>query len=578
MFTGAVVRWWAIRRGAARRSLWTRLVAVFVFMILLSVAGRAVILLPPLRAALLDLAAGQTLTLTDHVARRVAGDLRLRLEALDRIALSLPAVLPVALPMEAGGVLFPEGLSVASVTGDSQRRITVQAAAQPESGGGVPLILEVPVLDRSGRAVARLTGGARLVVPELAEPTPDASRFQLIFPAERLALAASGVLLPLSRPGGNALIDRALAGFRGMTLDTDDSGEESVSAVVAVSGTDWLLIGHDDMAEALAVFQGTRALVVGATPLVALFLIAITLLILRGFLKPLTDSARGIHRMATGEAPLRPLPVVRLDEVGDLAQGFNILLARLEAMTEQKVAAERLRAAEKERMESLLRQWMADTSHELRTPIAVLRAQIEAIQDGIFAADAKRLGLLHGEVMGMERLVGELFTLARSDIGQLDSRFEPVEVAGLIDDTVGLFRERYATAGLTIDWTLPEGEARVNGDAARLRQVFANLLENSLRYTDAGGRLRIVRDIDDDTVTLLFDDSPPGVPTEALSKLFDRFFRVDVSRSRALGGSGIGLALCHSLIAAHGGSATASHSPFGGLRIALRLPRLKDTP
>lgn len=255
----------------------------------------------------------------------------------------------------------------------------------------------------------------------------------------------------------------------------------------------------------------------------------------------------------------------------------NQKMISLDEVTAQKLAEERMRLAEKERMEGALRQWMADSSHELRTPISVLRAQIEAIQDGVFAADAKRLEVLHCEVMGMTRLVEDLFVLARSDIGQLECRSDPVDILDVLDGVVHAFSGRYAAAGIALQWpeSIVDGPL-VSGDSERLRQVFSNLLENSLRYTDSGGMLRISHRLDGHDLLLHFDDSPPGVPEAILPQLFDRFFRVDVSRSRARGGSGLGLALCRTLVEAHGGTITASLSPLGGLRITLQLCRMEQ--
>ncbi|KIM00490.1 Sensory histidine kinase BaeS [Paramagnetospirillum magnetotacticum MS-1] len=228
---------------------------------------------------------------------------------------------------------------------------------------------------------------------------------------------------------------------------------------------------------------------------------------------------------------------------------------------------------ERRRNEARLQQLMSDTSHELRTPIAVLRAQIEAMQDGIIATDARTLGIVHDQVMGMARLVDDLFTLARSDIGHLDCRFDLINVLDILDGVLEAFRIRFVAADLRIEWPhAPDGGFVVPGDAARLKQVFSNLLENSLRYTDPGGMLRISSRTEGGQVIIEFDDTAPGVPECLLPQLFNRFFRVDVSRSRAHGGSGIGLALCQSLIQPFGGCIDASASPIGGLRITLRLP------
>jgi signal transduction histidine kinase len=247
----------------------------------------------------------------------------------------------------------------------------------------------------------------------------------------------------------------------------------------------------------------------------------------------------------------------------------------LDEVTAQKLAEERLRLMEKEGMEVTLRQWMADTSHELRTPLSVLRAQIEAIQDGVTTADSKRLNVLHGEVMGMTRLVEDLFTLARSDIGQLEIRSAPVDVVDVLDGVIHSFRERYDDARIGLQWPGYDGGGPVvAGDGARLKQVFSNLLENSLRYTDTGGLLRVSYAAEDGRVRFLFDDSAPSVSPDMLPRLFDRFFRVDASRNRANGGSGIGLALCQTVVEAHGGAICAESSPLGGLRIGITLPRL----
>ncbi|KIM00173.1 Sensory histidine kinase BaeS [Paramagnetospirillum magnetotacticum MS-1] len=255
-----------------------------------------------------------------------------------------------------------------------------------------------------------------------------------------------------------------------------------------------------------------------------------------------------------------------------LQMDINQKMIRLDEVTAQKLAEERLRMAEKERMEGALRQWMADSSHELRTPISVLRAQIEAIQDGVFTADARRLEVLHHEVMGMTRLVEDLFLLARSDIGQLECRSDPIDILDVLDGVIHAFRGRYAEAGLGLE--APDDSAGglvISGDAVRLRQVFSNLLENSLRYTDPGGRLVISHRGQGAGVLFHFDDTAPGVSEDNMAHLFDRFFRVDVSRSRESGGSGLGLALSRTLIEAHGGTIEAMPSPLGGLRIAVRF-------
>lgn len=322
--------------------------------------------------------------------------------------------------------------------------------------------------------------------------------------------------------------------------------------------------------------EGAKGFMARWTALTTLIVVIGGGLLIRQFFMPLINTSRQIHRMAAGEIELQPLPVIRHDEIGEVAEGFNVLLARLDEVTEQKLASERGRLVEKERIEAMLRQWMADASHELRTPISVLRAQVEAVQDGVFDLDDQRLDLLHREIMGAGRLVEDLFALARSDSGQLDCGSEPIAILGLIEGVVGAFRERFAAAGIAIEGPhgVPDGPI-VAGDSIRLRQVFSNLLENTLRYTDSGGRLRLDWSLGGTELTLRLDDTAPGVTAESMPRLFERFYRVDVSRSRASGGSGLGLCLCQSFIEAHGGTIAVEDSPLGGLGVIIRLPTME---
>jgi len=323
--------------------------------------------------------------------------------------------------------------------------------------------------------------------------------------------------------------------------------------------------------------QGQRAMRItaGLYALNALFFLHRTLVVM---MDPTQIGPFGVASISTATAlwwmgmPMAVTVGMVLMTGERLQMDINQKMIRLDEVTAQKLAEERLRLAEKERMEGALRQWMADSSHELRTPISVLRAQIEAIQDGVFVADTRRLSVLHCEVMGMTRLIEDLFILARSDIGQLECRSDPIDILDVLDGVVHAFRGRYAEAGIALEAPEESGDGPViSGDGVRLRQVFSNLLENSLRYTDPGGRLVISCIVRGRNLRLNFDDTAPGVPGDKIGQLFDRFYRVDISRSRERGGSGLGLSLSRTLIAAHGGTIEAMSSPLGGLRIAIGL-------
>ena len=271
----------------------------------------------------------------------------------------------------------------------------------------------------------------------------------------------------------------------------------------------------------------------------------------RSLAAPIGELARGTHALAMGRYDTR-IRLEQRDELGRLAEHFNALAQTLERNREAR------------------KQWVADISHELRTPIAILRAELEALEDGVRVLDAGAIGSLSAEVARLGALVDDLYELARSDAGALTYNKQVIDLGVVLEETVAAFRDRYAAARLLLE--LRRGAAApVLGDADRLRQLFANLLENSLRYTDPGGGVRIVQAVQDGRVRVTVEDSMPGVPDESLPKLFDRLYRVDPSRSRDTGAAGLGLAICAGIVKAHDGTITARHSPLGGVAIDIEL-------
>jgi two-component system sensor histidine kinase BaeS len=275
--------------------------------------------------------------------------------------------------------------------------------------------------------------------------------------------------------------------------------------------------------------------------------------------KPVVDLAQGADRLAAGQFATR-VDDSREDELGDLARDFNRLAKTLE---DTQIAR---------------RRWGADIAHELRTPLAILRGEIQAMQDGVRPLDAKGLASLQNECDRLARLVEDLYQLSVADAGGLEYRFEKIDLAALLHEVVEDHAARLAQAGLTLQLEPPpHAHLPLRGDERRLMQLFANLLTNAQRYTDAPGKvvMRIVRAAPGWRVEI--DDSPPGVAAEHLPKLFDRLFRVEASRNRAEGGAGLGLSICKSIMEAHGGSIEAAASPLGGLRIILSFPVTDST-
>ena len=263
----------------------------------------------------------------------------------------------------------------------------------------------------------------------------------------------------------------------------------------------------------------------------------------------------GTRRLSQGQFATR-IAVASSDELGQVATHLNQLGATLERSDESR------------------KQWIADVSHELRTPLAVLRAEIEALQDGVRQANPEAFELLHGQVVALTALTDDLFQLARSDLGQLNYKMAEVDLWRLLREATDQFQSRYQKSGLELSLVRESSRltSTVWGDSNRLRQLLNNFLENSLRYTHAPGRVEVRCQSVGSEWIVIIDDSAPGVAPEMLERLFERFFRVEASRSKQLGGCGLGLAICQNIAQAHHGQLRAGPSPLGGLRLQLILP------
>jgi two-component system sensor histidine kinase BaeS len=176
------------------------------------------------------------------------------------------------------------------------------------------------------------------------------------------------------------------------------------------------------------------------------------------------------------------------------------------------------------------------------------------------------------QVLALNKLIDELYALARADLGALDVKPERLDLWQLAGGQARAFEARLHAAGLALEVGAPPAHAQVMADPDRMRQVLDNLLENSLRYTAPGGRVRIEAELDGAILRLHLDDSAPGVPDAALPQLAQRFYRVDASRSRAHGGAGLGLALCRRLLEAQGATLGFAHSQIKGLRATIAIP------
>jgi signal transduction histidine kinase len=226
-----------------------------------------------------------------------------------------------------------------------------------------------------------------------------------------------------------------------------------------------------------------------------------------------------------------------------------------------------------ERAEQSRRAMTADIAHELRNPLAVQRANLEAMQDGVYPLTAEGLEPVLEQNRLLTRLVEDLRTLALADAGQLALERTSTDIVGLVRRVVERFNPTASARQVSLRLDFPEAALLpLPLDPLRVEQILGNLLSNALRYTPDGGQISLSLAATPGGATLSVRDSGPGIPPEALPHLFERFYRADKARSREGGGSGLGLAIARQLAEAHGGTLTAANHPQGGALFLLNLP------
>lgn len=285
----------------------------------------------------------------------------------------------------------------------------------------------------------------------------------------------------------------------------------------------------------------------------------------RRLARPITAVSQAARRLAQGDLAVRapwPPPESRVPwasgerEIIDLARSFNEM-------------AQSLQALERERQQAV-----ADIAHELRTPIAVMQARLDALEDGVYPLNTDQIALLSTQTQLLTRLVGDLRTLTLADAGRLALKLRDTELGHLAAEVVGGLQDQAARRGVQLD--VQATSAPLRADPDRVRQVVTNLVENALRHARA--RVRVQVEPGEGGVTLLVDDDGSGIPVGSREAVFTRFTRLDESRARDTGGSGLGLAIVQALTLAHGGAAHADESPLGGARLSVTFPYAQPQP
>jgi heavy metal sensor kinase len=277
----------------------------------------------------------------------------------------------------------------------------------------------------------------------------------------------------------------------------------------------------------------------------------------RKALRPVAEITRQAGAIGVEQLHERvPVPPTT-DEIAGLATTINAMLERIEHGVREK------------------RRFLADASHELRTPLAVMRSEIEVSLRGGDIEPAARDVLASNaeEVERMSRIVDDLLTLARIDEGRLELAPSRVDLGAVAADVVAGLRPLAAAQGIPVTVSGGEVGAQVDADPERLRRAVRNLVENAVKYTGAGGRVGVEVWRRKGEAGLTVTDTGPGIPEALLERIFDRFVRADVARSRSTGGSGLGLSITREIVEAHGGRVWAESTPGEGSAFSMGFPR-----
>jgi two-component system sensor histidine kinase BaeS len=258
------------------------------------------------------------------------------------------------------------------------------------------------------------------------------------------------------------------------------------------------------------------------------------------------------QKVASGDFSVR-IESQQKDELGQLASNFNHLAKTLESNSQTQ------------------KTMMAVIAHELRTPVAVILSEIEAIQDGVHPANEKTFGLLHSQTSSLKNLINDLHELSESDLGSLKYKMQDLDLIALLQQSQQSFQNKFAQKGISLVTDLPKHACNIKGDVNRLNQLFNNLLNNAFDYTDSNGQVIIKLSTIKHDYRIEVSDSKPGLSKDQLEHIFDRWYRVEDSRNRNSGGSGLGLAISKEIIKAHNARIYAESSSLGGVNIIMEF-------
>jgi len=279
----------------------------------------------------------------------------------------------------------------------------------------------------------------------------------------------------------------------------------------------------------------------------------ITFLLSRRILSPVKALTSAAQRFGHGDFS-QSVEIKDRGEIGELAKAFNSM------------------ASDLERVEQLRRNMVADIAHELRTPLSNIKGYLEAILDGVKKQDTETIRSLNEEATLLSRLVDDLQELSLAEAGKLKLDCKPEDIGNLVKQAVSTMQEQATAKGLLVFTNLPETLPKVKIDSHRINQVLRNLLKNAIAHTEKGGSITVTAQEQSGWVKVSVADTGEGIPPEALPYIFERFYRVDKSRTRATGGIGLGLTIAKQLVEAHGGEIEAQSELGKGSRFIFTVP------
>jgi signal transduction histidine kinase len=299
--------------------------------------------------------------------------------------------------------------------------------------------------------------------------------------------------------------------------------------------------------------QTNQALLIAALGAAGLALL-LGIFLARTVTRPMRDLTAAAHAMASGQLG-QQVPVRSRDELGELTATFNRMSADLE------------------RSNQIRRQMTADIAHDLRTPLAVITGYLEGLRDGVLKPTPQRYEVLFSEARHLQRLVEDLRTLSLAEAGELKINRQPESPADLLERLAQAFQQKAEQQQVSLQLQFEPGLPEVQVDPERIEQVLGNLVSNALRYTPAGGEIRLSGSRQDGGVLLEVSDNGAGIAPDVLAHIFERFYRGDDARAQQGEETGLGLAIARSIVELHGGRIAASSPGLGlGTTLSIYLP------